>query len=138
MEYETTEQDQEIIMQVWIEEATGEPAFLFMKQGGQVFRIDPGPYSDVVRLATEPEIDEEALLLGEGKYVLSDGRALNTVEYREETTEGVMEYAMSAEVPFSHVVTKRDGILVTSLDDFGAEGASRDISMQEAENARSL
>jgi hypothetical protein len=138
MEYETTEEDQEVVMQIWIEESTGEPAFLFMKQAGQVFRLDPETYIDVVELVSKPETSEETLLLGEGKYMLPDGRTLDIMEYREETSEGVIEFGVSEEVPFGRVVTKRDGMLITSLEDFGTEGASRDISRQEAENAQPL
>ena len=132
-EYETTVEGQKLVTQVWLEKATLETAFLFMKMGGEVSRMDFTD-SDIGVDMIMLEEPDETKFIGEGKYTTPSGKTVDILEYGA----GVFGYAISHQVPFGQVLTKENGAVTTALDDFGSTGASRDITKQEAENAETF
>ena len=138
IEYESMDQGQKIVMQIWMATAA-EAAFLFVKQDGQVLRMDMTGFNDVVDMVAQDE-PEEAVKIGEGNYTTPTGKTVGTIEYtsRDPITGTTVEFSVSGEVPFSQVQTKQNGVIEMSLYDFGASGAFRDITKQEAENAQPM
>jgi len=138
-EYEVTESGVKTIIQMWFDRSTIQLAFIFMKQGAKVIRMDLLGYQDTANMVSEQSAPVGSQMIGQNKYTTPTGKTVSTIEYRQINSLGqTIDLSVSAEVPFNQVFTKENGALTTSLYDFNKIGAIRDISLQEAQNAELL
>jgi hypothetical protein len=136
LEFDSVTQGQKSIMQIWINKATGQAVVMIMKDNkGKVTKMDI-PQSYEPPTGTGGEVPTTATNLGKKKYTTPTGKTVDAVAYKITTPYGEVETWSSAQVPFGEVKTITNGEVMSELYDFGTSGAVRDISKQEAENAK--
>jgi hypothetical protein len=124
--------EEEIIMQIWTEDATGQAVKYVVKMGGQVICMDvsQSPYEPPETEtpgAYEPNLPD----ITYGTYPTPTGKTVNVAIFAVD--EG--ETWVSSQVPFGMVkVVDASEETTMYLYDFGTTGAQRDISKTEMEN----
>jgi len=136
LEFDSVTQGQRNITQIWISKATGQAVLMVMKDtDGNVTKMDiPQNYDPPT--STGGEMPATATNLGNKKYTTPTGKTVDAVAYKITTPYGEVESWSSSQVPFGEVKTMTNGVINSELYDFGSSGAVRDISKQEAENAK--
>ena len=133
LEFETHDDGERSVSQVWIDKANGEAVLLVVEMDGKVMKMGLSTLTDVPgedNAWDEPDAEE----VRTEKYTTPTDKTVEVTVYRIQDASGVSEDWVSSEVPFNLVKELLDGELVSSLYDFGT-GADRSILKQEAENA---
>ena len=123
---------EETIMQIWTETATGQAVKYVMKMGDQVICMDvsQSPY-EPPETETPDEFDPSLPDVSYGTYTTPTGKTVNVAKF---AIDGVEEW-VSSQVPFGIVkIIASGGETTMYLYDFGLTGANRDISKAEMED----
>jgi len=136
LEFDSVTQGQRSTNQIWINNPTGQALLMVMKdENGKVTKMDIPPNYDPPT-STGGEVPVTATNLGKKKYTTPTGKTVDAVAYKITTPYGEVESWTSSQVPFGEVKSIINGKAMSELYDFGSSGAARDISKQEAENAK--
>lgn len=129
----TVSGEEETIMQIWTETATGQAVKYVMKTGDQVMCMDVGGESPYEPPETETPGAYEPNLpdITYGTYTTPTGKTVNVAIF----AIGGGETWVSSQVPFGMVkVVNASEETTMYLYDFGTTGAQRDISKAEMED----
>jgi len=124
--------EEETIMQIWTETATGQAVKYVVKMGDEAICMDvsESPY-EPPETETPGTYDPNLPNISYGTYTTPTGKTVNVAKF----AAGGGEVWVSSQVPFGMVKVIADGGQTpTSLYDFGMTGAQRDISKTEMEN----
>jgi hypothetical protein len=128
----TISEQEDTIMQMWTEVATGQAVKYVVKMGDQVICMDvsQSPY-EPPEAETPGEYDPNLTDISYGTYTTTTGKTVNVAKFATESSE----VWVSSQVPFGMVkVIDDNGETTMYLYDFGLAGAQRDISETEMEN----
>ena len=131
----TTSGEEETIMQIWTETATGQAVKYVVKMGDQVICMDVGqsPY-EPPETETPGEYEPNLPDITYGTYTTPTGKTVNVAKFATES-----EVWVSSQVPFGTVkIIDDSGETTMYLYDFGTTGAHRDISKTEMENCTQM
>jgi hypothetical protein len=130
--FEMTMSGQEdAIMQVWTETATGQAVKYVVKMGDQVMCMNVGQSPEPPETETPSEYDPNLSDISYGTYTTPTEKTVNVAKF----AIGGGEAWVSSQVPFGTVkVIDNSGKTTMYLYDFGLAGAQRDISKTEMEN----
>jgi len=123
---------EETIMQIWTETATGQAVKYVVKMGDQVMCMDVGqsPY-EPPETETPGEYESNLPDITYGTYTTPTGKTVNVATF----AIGGGETWVSSQVPFGMVkVVDASEETTMYLYDFGTTGAQRDISKAEMED----
>ncbi len=132
----TTSGEEETIMQIWTETATGQAVKYVVKMEDQVMCMNVGlsPY-EPPETETPDEFDPSLPDVSYGTYTTPTGKTVNVAKF----AIGGGETWVSGQVPFGIVKIIASGEETTMyLYDFGTTGAQRDISKAEMENCQEI
>jgi hypothetical protein len=124
--------EEETIMQIWTEDATGQAVKYVVKMGGQVICMDvsQSPY-EPPETETPGEYEPDLPDITYGTYTTPTGKTVNVAKFAIDGGETWV----SSQVPFGMVkVVDASEETTMYLYDFGTTGAQRDISKTEMEN----
>jgi hypothetical protein len=135
MEFDTIKNGKKSSTQVWLDKAMSKGVLYVMKdENGNVTKMDIPQTSN---LPTDPgTVPVGYKEIGKKKYTTPTGKTVDAIAYQITTQFGTIEWWSSSQVPFGDVKTISNGTVTDELYDFGTSGATRDISKQEAENAK--
>jgi len=128
----TVSGEEETIMQIWTEDATGQAVKYVVKMGGQVICMDvsQSPY-EPPETETPGEYEPDLPDITYGTYTTPTGKTVNVAKFAIDGGETWV----SSQVPFGMVkVVDASEETTMYLYDFGTTGAQRDISKTEMEN----
>ena len=126
---------EETIMQIWTETATGQAVKYVMKMGDQVICMDVSQSPEPPETETPSEYDPNLPNMSYGTYTTPTGKTVNVAKF---AIDGVEEW-VSSQVPFGIVkIIASGGETTMYLYDFGLTGAHRDISKAEMENCQEI
>jgi len=128
--------EEETIMQIWTETATGQAVKYVMKTGDQVICMDvsQSPY-EPPETETPGTYEPNLPDITYGTYTTPTGKTVNVAIF----AVGGGETWVSSQVPFGMVkVIDASGKTTSYLYDFGTTGAQRDISKTELENCTQM
>ncbi|NWF77054.1 MAG: hypothetical protein HXY36_00380 [Chloroflexi bacterium] len=126
----TMSEQEEMIMQIWSDTATGEVVKYVVKMGDQVMCMNVGQSPEPPETETPSEYDPNLPDISYGTYTTPTVKTVNVAKF---TTQS--EVWVSSQVPFGMVkVIDDNGETTMYLYDFGLTGAHRDISKTEMEN----
>ena len=128
----TVSGEEETIMQIWTEDATGQAVKYVVKMGGQVICMDvsQSPY-EPPETETPGEYEPDLPDITYGTYTSPTGKTVNVAKFAIDGGETWV----SSQVPFGMVkVVDASEETTMYLYDFGTTGAQRDISKTEMEN----
>ena len=127
----TTSGQEETIMQIWTETATGQAVKYVVKMGNQVMCMNVGQSPEPPETETPSEYDPNLPNISYETYTTPTGKTVNVAKF----AIGGGETWVSSQVPFGTVqVIDASGETTMYLYDFGMTGAQRDISKTEMEN----
>jgi len=122
---------EETIMQIWTETATGQAVKYVVKMGNQVMCMNVGQSPEPPETETPSEYDPNLPNISYETYTTPTGKTVNVAKF----AIGGGETWVSSQVPFGTVqVIDASGETTMYLYDFGMTGAQRDISKTEMEN----
>jgi len=131
----TTSGEEETIIQIWTETATGQAVKYVMKMEDQVICMDVGESPELPETETPGEYDPNLTDISYGTYTTPTGKTVNVAKF----AIGAGEEWVSSQVPFGMVkVVDASGKTTRYLYDFGMTGAQRDISKTEMENCMEM
>jgi hypothetical protein len=123
---------EETIMQIWTETATGQAVKYVVKMGDQVICMNVGQSPQPPETETPSNYNPNLPDISYGTYTTPTGKTVNVAKF---ATTGGGETWVSSQVPFGTVqVIDASGKTTMYLYDFGLTGAQRDISKAEMEN----
>lgn len=128
----TVSGEEETIMQIWTEDATGQAVKYVVKMGGQVICMDvsQSPY-EPPETETPGEYEPDLPDITYGTYTTPTGKTVNVAKFAIDGGETWV----SSQVPFGMVkVVDASEETTMYLYDFGTTGAQRDISKTEMES----
>ncbi len=137
MEFESIESGEKLVTQIWIDSEKSEPVLYVQKIGNEVYKLNfQNLPKDIPSSGDETPVEYSATKkVRNDKYTTPTGKTVNVAVFKDAYGEDWI----SAEVPFGIVkIIDQNGVVNTELYDFGTSGAKRDISKEEAENAKSL
>ena len=121
---------EETIMQIWTETATGQAVKYVVKMGDQVMCMNVGQSPEPPETETPGEYDPNLPNISYGTYTTPTGKTVNVAKFATGS-----EVWVSSQVPFGMVkVIDDSGETTRYLYDFGMTGAQRDISKTEMED----
>ena len=122
---------EETIMQIWTETATGQVVKYVVKMEDQVICMNVNQSPEPPETETPGEYDPNLPDISYGTYTTPTGKTVNVAKFAVDGGE----VWVSSQVPFGTVQVIDDGGETTLyLYDFGTTGAQRDISKAEMEN----
>jgi hypothetical protein len=131
----TTSEQEEIIMQIWTEAATGQVVKYVVKMEDQVICMNINQSPELPGTETPSEYDPNLPDITYGTYTTPTGKTVNVAKF----AIGGGETWVSSQVPFGTVkVIDDSGETTMYLYDFGMTGAQRDISKTELENCTQM
>jgi hypothetical protein len=131
----TMSEQEEIIMQIWTETATGQAVKYVVKMEDQVICMNINQSPEPPEAETPSEYDPNLPDISYGTYTTPTGKTVNVAIF----AIGGGETWVSSQVPFGMVKVIDDSGETTSyLYDFGMTGAQRDISKTEMENCTQM
>jgi len=131
----TTSEQQEIIMQIWTETATGQSVKYVVKMEDQVICMNINQSPELPGTETPSEYDPNLPNISYGTYTTPTGKTVNVAKFAIDGGETWV----SSQVPFGTVkVIDDSGETTKYLYDFGMTGAQRDISKTEMENCTQM
>ena len=135
LEFDSIKNGKKSSTQVWLNKAMSKGVLYVMKdENGNVTKMDIPQTND---LPTDPgTVPAGYKEIGKKKYTTPTGKTVDAIAYQITTQFATIEWWSSSQVPFSDVKTISNGKVTDELYDFGTSGATRDISKQEAENAK--
>jgi hypothetical protein len=135
MEFDTIKNGKKSSTQIWIDKSMSKGVLYLMKdEDGTVTKLEISQTNDI---PTDPgTIPAGYQEIGKKKYTTPTGKTVDAIAYQMTTQFGTIEWWSSSQVPFGDVKTISNGEVTDELYDFGTSGATRDISKQEAENAK--
>jgi len=123
--------EEETIMQIWTEVATGQAVKYVVKMGDEVICMNVGESPDTPETETPDEFDPSLPDISYGTYTTPTGKTVNVAKF---AIDGVEEW-VSSQIPFGIVkIIASGGETTMYLYDFGTTGAHRDISKAEMED----
>jgi hypothetical protein len=126
---------EETIMQIWTETATGQAVKYVVKTGEYVICMNVGASPEPPETETPSEYDPNLPNITYDTYTTPTGKTVNVAKF---ATDGG-ETWVSSQVPFGMVKIINDsGETTMYLYDFGMTGAQRDISKTEMENCTQM
>jgi hypothetical protein len=126
---------EETIMQIWTEVATGQAVKYVMKMGDQVYCMSVSQSPEPPETETPDEFDPSLPDVSYGTYTTPTGKTVNVAKF---AIDGVEEW-VSSQIPFGIVkIIASGGETTMYLYDFGMTGAHRDISKTEMENCTQM
>jgi hypothetical protein len=126
---------EETIMQIWTETATGQAVKYVVKMGNQVICMNVGQSPQPPETETPSNYNPNLPNISYGTYITPTGKTVNVAIFALDGGE----VWVSSQVPFGRVkVIDGDGKTTTYLYDFGLAGARRDISQAEMENCTQM
>jgi hypothetical protein len=132
----TTSEQEEIIMQIWTEAATGQVVKYVVKMEDQVICMNINQSPELPGTETPSEYDPNLPDITYGTYTTPTGKTVNVAIF---ATTGGGETWVSSQVPFGMVkVVDASEETTMYLYDFGTTGAHRDISKTEMENCQEI
>jgi hypothetical protein len=130
----TFSEQEETIMQIWTEVATGQAVKYVVKMGDQVMCMNVGQSPEPPETETPNEYDPNLPNISYGTYTTPTGKTVNVAKFATGS-----EVWVSSQVPFGMVkVIDDSGETTMYLYDFGTTGAQRDISKTEMENCTQI
>ncbi len=130
----TFSEQEETIMQIWTEVATGQAIKYVVKMGDQVMCMNVGQSPEPPETETPNEYDPNLPNISYGTYTTPTGKTVNVAKFATGS-----EVWVSSQVPFGMVkVIDDSGETTMYLYDFGTTGAQRDISKTEMENCTQI
>jgi hypothetical protein len=130
----TFSEQEETIMQMWTETATGQVVKYVVKMGDQVMCMNVGQSPEPPETETPNEYDPNLPNISYGTYTTPTGKTVNVAKFATGS-----EVWVSSQVPFGMVkVIDDSGETTMYLYDFGTTGAQRDISKTEMENCTQI
>jgi hypothetical protein len=121
---------EETIMQIWTETATGQAVKYVVKMEDQVICMNINQSPQPPETETPSGYDPNLPNISYGTYTTPTGKTVNVAKFATES-----EVWVSSQVPFGTVqVIDDSGETTMYLYDFGTTGAQRDISKTEMEN----
>jgi hypothetical protein len=135
MEFDDIKNGKKSSTQVWIDKSMSKGVLYVMKdEDGTVTKMEISQTNDIpTNPGTIPAGYKE---IGKKKYTTPTGKTVDAIAYQITTQFATVEWWSSSQVPFGDVKTISNGTVTDELYDFGTSGATRDISKQEAENAK--
>ena len=131
----TFSEQEEIIMQMWTETATGQVVKYVIKMEDQVICMNVNQSPEPPETETPSEYDPNLPNISYGTYTTPTGKTVNVAKF----ALGGGELWVSSQVPFGTVqVIDGSGKTTRYLYDFGMTGAQRDISKTEMENCTQM
>jgi len=122
---------EETIMQIWTEAATGQAVKYVVKTEDQVICMNVNQSPEPPETETPSGYDPNLPNISYGTYTTPTGKTVNVAKFAADGGE----VWVSSQVPFGTVKVIADGGKTpTSLYDFGMTGAQRDISKTEMED----
>lgn len=138
MEFETTQDGERTISQIWVDMEKGEAVLYVQKIDNEVYKFDFQSIPKDVPITTGDDTPEEYSSIKQTRtdtYTTPTGKKVKVAVFKSNYGEDWI----SSEVPFGIVkFIDKNGVTQKELYDFGMSGAKRDISKEEAENAKSI
>jgi len=126
---------EETIMQIWTETATGQAVKYVVKMEDQVICMNINQSPQPPETETPSEYDPNLPNISYETYTTPTGKTVNVAKF---AIDGVEEW-VSSQVPFGIVkIIASGGETTMYLYDFGLTGAHRDISKTEMENCTQM
>ena len=131
----TFSEQEEIIMQIWTETATGQAVKYVVKMEDEVICMNVNQSPEPPETETPSEYDPNLPNISYGTYTTPTGKTVNVAKFALDGGE----LWVSSQVPFGTVQVIDDGGETTLyLYDFGMTGAQRNISKTEMENCTQM
>ena len=131
----TISEQEETIMQIWTETATGQVIKYVVKMGDQVICMNVPPSFDLPETETPDDYEPNVPDISYGTYTTPTEKTVNVAKF----AIGGGETWVSSQVPFGMVqVVDASEETTMYLYDFGLTGAQRDISKTEMENCTQM
>jgi hypothetical protein len=131
----TVSEQEENIMQIWTETATGQAVKYVVKMEDQVICMNINQSPELPGTETPSEYDPNLPNISYGTYTTPTGKTVNVAKFAIDGGETWV----SSQVPFGTVkVIDDSGETTRYLYDFGMTGAQRDISKTEMENCTQM